>query len=473
MRVPLSWLKEYVDIEESPTELADLLTMAGLEVEDIIHRGQGLDDVITVRIVEIKPHPNADRLQLAYVDTGSETLQVVCGAPNIYEGAVVPLALPGADLPGGVRIQKAKIRGEESVGMLCSQRDLGISDDHSGIMILTDDVEPGKPFAQAAFVEDVVLEVAITPNRGDCLSIVGIAREVAAIKRRKLKLPKIRAQITGEEINRYIAVDVENPDGCPRYVGLMVRGGKVGPSPRWMQARLEAVGLRPISNIVDVTNYVLFEFGQPLHAFDAEKLRDRRIVVRNAKDGETIALLDGTERTMTEDDLLICDGAGPVAIAGIMGGSDTEVDENSEDIFIESAYFNPRSIRRTSKRLGLVTESSYRFERGVDPDGVPLAAQRAAQLMVQLAGGRTVGGRIDVYPKPIRLKPVNLRISRVNHLLGTELKGAEVKEILLALGMELKPVSADLFVVQPPSHRTDITREVDLIEEIARLWGYD
>jgi len=473
MRVPLSWLKEYVDVNESPPELAELLTMAGLEVEEIIHRGQNLDNVITAKIVEIKPHPNADKLKLAYVDTGMETLQVACGAPNIFEGAIVPLALPGAELPGEVKIQKAKIRGEESIGMLCSRRDLGISDDHTGIMILAKDVEIGKPFAQAAFVEDAILEIAITPNRGDCLSILGVAREVAAIKRRKLKPPKIQTQIAGEEINRYITVEVENPDGCPRYAGLMVRGVRVGPSPQWMQARLEAVGLRPISNTVDVTNYVLFEFGQPLHAFDAEKLRDRRIVVRNAKEGEIIALLDGTSRTMTSEDLLICDGAGPVAIAGVMGGENTEVDENTEDIFIESAYFDPKSIRKTSKRLGLVTESSYRFERQVDPDGVPLAAQRAAQLMVQTAGGRIVSGKIDVYPKPIKLDPINVRISRVNHLLGTELKSAEVKEILLALGMELKPVSQGLFVVQPPSYRSDITREADLIEEVARIWGYD
>ena len=472
MKVPLSWLKEYFEIDESPTELAELLTMKGFEVESIEYRGQKLDNVITTKIVEIKPHPNAEKLQLATVTTGKENIQLVCGAPNIFVGAIVPLALPGAELPSGTNIQKTTIRGQESIGMLCSRRELAISDDHSGIMILPEDVAIGKPFAKAAFAEDVVFEIAITPNRGDSLSILGIARELSAITRRKLKPPKIQSILSGTEIARYITVEVEDHAGCPRYAGLMVRGVKSKPSPRWIQARLEAVGLRPISNIVDVTNYALFELGQPLHAFDANKLRDSRIVVRKAKEGEKIVTLDDIERRMTKSDLLICDGGGPVAIAGIMGGTGTEVDENTQDVFIESAFFDPITVRKTSKRLGLATESSFRFERRVDPEGALAAAQRAAQLMVETGKGRIVNGKIDVYPKPIKLKPVNLRISRVNHLLGTQLKSSEVKEILLVLGMELNPVSQDLFMVQPPSYRADIAREADLIEEVARLLGY-
>lgn len=472
MKVPLSWLKDYLDIEESPTELAELLTMKGFEVEAIEYRGQNLDNVVTAKIVKIKPHPNADKLQLAIVTTGKETLQVVCGAPNIFVGAIVPLALPGALLPSGIEIKKANIRGQESIGMLCSKKELGISDDHSGIMILPDDVEIGQPFAKAAFVEDVVLEVAIAPNRGDALSILGIAREISAITKRKLKPPKIKSILSGNEITRYIKVEVEDTEACPRYTGLMVKGVNSKQSPRWLQARLEAVGLRPISNIVDATNYVLFELGQPLHAFDANKLRDSRIVVRKAKEGEKITTLDNIERKMLSSDLLICDGGGPVAIAGIMGGISTEVDENTKDVFIESAFFDPMTIRKTSKRLGLVTESSFRFERRVDPEGVLAAAQRAAQLIVETGGGRIVNGKIDIYPKPIRLKPINLRISRTNHLLGTQLKSSEVKELLLRLGMELNPISQDLFMVQPPSYRSDLVREADIIEEVARLWGY-
>lgn len=384
MIVSLKWLREYVDFSLSMEELTHRLTMVGLEIEGYHSLYPNLDKVITGRVESVRPHPSADRLKVCRVFDGNRTYSVVCGAPNVRDGAVVALALPGAELPGGMDLGETTIRGELSQGMLCSMKELEMGEDAAGIWLLPPDTPLGIPIDKAARVDDTIIEVSVTPNRGDCLSVIGIAREIAAITGRPLQYPRITLQETGPPVSSLSSVTIEDPDGCPRYAARIVEGIKVGPSPGWLKSRLESVGLRSINNIVDVTNYVLMELGQPLHAFDFDRLRENRIVVRKAFGGERFTTLDGTERELFDDTLLICDGVGPVAIAGIMGGLNSEIESETTRVLIESAYFQPRSIRRTSKKLGLRTESSYRFERGVDPEGVIRAVDRAAQLMFEV-----------------------------------------------------------------------------------------
>jgi len=357
--------------------------------------------------------------------------------------------------------------------MMCSQKELGVGEDHSGIWILPEDTPVGEDLARAAKLDNVLLEIGVTANRGDCLSVIGIARDLAAITGKRFRVPEIRPNRVGGEIERKISVDIEDPDLCPRYTGMMVRDVTIRPSPQWMASRLRAVGIRPINNIVDVTNYVLMEYGQPLHAFDYDLLTKHAIVVRRARDGEVMRTLDEQDRKLNAQNLLICDGPTPVAMAGIMGGLNTEIEANSRNVFIESAYFDPVNIRKTSRQVGLSSESSIRFERGVDSEGVVSALHRAAQLMEQLGGGSIVRGYIDNYPKSIPRSEVKLRPTRVEKVLGVRLSAQRIRDILLSLGMEIEPVSQDLFRVVVPSYRGDVTREVDLIEEIARIHGYD
>lgn len=474
MNISLEWLRSYVDIPLSVTELADRLTMVGLEVDAIHHRHEHLGQVITARVEKVDRHPHADRLSLCTVSDGTRRYQVVCGAPNVREGIVVPLAVVGASLPGGLVIRETTIRGMVSQGMICSRMELGLGENDGGIWVLPEETAVGVPLRDALEVEGVVLEISITPNRGDCLSVLGIAREVAAICGTRLIVPAVDLVESGRPIAELTSVQVEDPAGCPRYSARIVEGVTVSPSPDWLRRRLEDSGLRAINNIVDVTNYVLLEMGQPLHAFDWNRLRERRIVVRRAYPGERLTTLDGVERMLFEDSLLICDGAGPVALAGIMGGLHSEIYPDTSDVFIESACFDPLCIRRTTKKVGLRSESSYRFERGVDPEGVIRALDRAAELMVQIGGGKIARGRIDVYPNPFRAPVLTLRVSRANRFLGTSLTGVQMADALRALHMQVEELEGGQSLrVIPPTFRPDITREVDLTEEVARIVGYE
>ncbi len=473
MRASLNWLKEFVDIDLTPVELADVLTMAGLEVESVIKIEEDLSHVVVGKVLSIKSHPNADKLSLCQVSIGDGTFPVVCGARNMKVGDKVPLALEGALLPNSMKIRKAGIRGELSEGMMCSEEELGIGEDSSGIMILEDDLVLGMDIVSALNLEDHIFDLNITPNRPDCLSIAGLAREVAAVTGKVLKIPSIEVREEDGRIHDLTSVDVRDPELCPRYSARLISDVAVGTSPFWIRRRLESVGVRPICNVVDVTNYVLMAFGQPLHAFDFDLLSEKRIVVKRAKDGDTFATLDRLERTLQGDALMICDGEKPVAIGGIMGGLNSEVSETTSNVLIESAYFDPSNIRKTSKKLGLQTEASYRFERGVDPEGVINALNITTQMIADLCDGKVAQGIIDQCPSPFLPKEITLSIRRINKILGTSLEKERVRRYLKAIELDNKNLDRDKLIVRVPPLRVDLNREIDLIEEVARLNGYD
>jgi phenylalanyl-tRNA synthetase beta chain len=473
MKVSLNWLKDYVEIHIGLKELIDLLTMAGLEVEEAISMGGGLEKVVVAEIRSIRKHPNADRLSLVEVKTYQETFSIVCGATNIKEGQKVPLALVGARLPNGIEIKKSKIRGIPSEGMLCSEIELALGQNASGIMILPTHVPVGVDLGEAMGLKDTILDISITPNRPDCLCVIGVAREIAALTHQKVKYPTFSLSDQGEEIHQKTSVTILDQDLCPRYVARMIDGVKIGPSPHWMSDRLEKVGVRSINNVVDVTNYVMMEYGQPLHAFDFELLEEGRIVVRRAKEGEEFVTLDGVKRTLDREMLMICDGVKPVAIAGVMGGLNSEIKEDTRKVLLESAYFNPAGNRRASKKLGLETEAAYRFGRGIDYGGCLSAANRAAQLIQELAKGRVLEGVVDAYPDTIEPSPIQLSIRKIHQVLGTEVSAKQVRGYLEDLELEVREEDEDILVVTPPSFRGDLEREIDLIEEVARLDGYE
>ena len=473
MNVTLNWLKAYIDFEFSPNELADRLTMLGVEVESVKHLGADLEGVVVGSVASIRPHPNADKLVLCQVDTGgAEELQIVCGAPNVREGMLAPVATIGATLPVGLTIKRAKLRGETSEGMLCSEKELGLSDAAAGLMELPTDIPLGTPLSEALGLDDVVFELEITPNRPDCLSLIGIAREIRAEIGNPLKPPTVDLTESDIDAQELTSVTIDAPDLCPRYAARVIQGVKVAESPAWLQQRLASVGIGVINNIVDVTNFVLMEYGQPLHAFDYHKLTENRIVVRRAREGEHITTLDEVERELTPDMLVIADAEQPVALAGIMGGYDSEITEATCDVLLESAYFNPSSVRATAKALGISTEASYRFERGADPGVVLAALDRASQLIAELAGGTICEGVVDVYPGQQPLTEIQLRPERVNFVLGTTLEASEMVQILNRLGFDVD-ATGGIYHVTVPTFRADITREIDLIEEIARVHGYD
>ncbi len=475
MNVTQNWLKTYIDFDFSAEELADRLTMLGIEVEAIKELSTALNGVVVGKVTTIRPHPNADKLVLCQVDIGEEdTLQIVCGAPNVREGIFAPVATIGTDLPSGISIKRAKLRGEESHGMLCSEKELDISEDAAGLMELSSDLPIGTGFTDALGLDDTVFELEITPNRPDCLSLIGVAREIRAETGNDIKLPEVNVQEDDTDIREITSVTIDAPDLCPRYAARVIRGVKIGDSPTWLKQRLESVGIGVINNIVDVTNFVLMEYGQPLHAFDYNKLGENRIVVRRATEGEQITTLDEEERKLTPEMLVIADATKPVALAGIMGGYDSEITETTCDVLLESANFQPSSVRATAKALGIHTEASYRFERGTDPEAVIPAIDRATQLIVELAGGTVCQGTIDVYPGKCELGQIQLRPERVNFILGTELEATEIKQILIRLGFGVDTVQQDnIYQITVPTFRRDITREIDLIEEIARVHGYD
>lgn len=476
MKLSWNWLKELVEVPASPEEVAERLTMAGLEVEALERVGSDLQGIVVGQILRLDPHPETERLSLLEVDVESERLPIISGAANIKVGDRVPVALPGSSLPDGRRIEVAEIKGVTSYGMLCSEAELKLGEDQSGIMILPEDLSIGRPLAEALELQDVVLEVAVTPNRGDCLSHLGIAREIAALFGRKLHLPRITVKEKGPPVETLASVEILDPDLCPRYAARIVLDVAIKRSPFWLRRRLSLLGLRPINNVVDATNYVMLERGQPLHAFDYEQLRGRRIVVRRARVGERIVTLDGVERILSEGMLVIADQEAPVAIAGVMGGGESEVKGVTQAVLLESAYFDPLSVRRTAKALGLSTEASFRFERGVDPGGIVKALDRVTQLIAVLSGGKVAQGAILSGAKDLlKAAPrrISLRVSRLNALLGVDIPREEAASILRRLGLKLQSRGQDVVLASVPSFRGDLEREIDLIEEVARIWGFE
>jgi len=519
MKVTLNWLKQYVDFDWSPEELTERLTMLGLEVESVQKTGGEFDGVVVAQVVTKDKHPNADKLTICKVNDGKTERQIVCGAQNFKPGDKVPLILPGATLPAKpgekepFTIKVGKIRGVESHGMMCSHEELGLEPEklglkrEVGLLILREDAKVGQPFAEylGRAGGDVIYDLEVTPNRADWNSVIGIAREIAALNGNKLKIPDIKLVETrstasqtsnrkdGDAVERVptaselVSVRIEDPDLCPRYTARVVKGVKIGPSPDWLRSMLEKVGIRSISNVVDVTNYVMMEIGQPLHAFDYHliaKGKDGKptIVIRRARAGEEFITLDGQKHQLTTDNLLIADETKGIALAGVMGGQNTEIKDNTVDVLIESAYFSPTNIRRTSKLLGLRTDASYRFERGADIDINDWASARCAQLILETAGGQLAEGIVDAYPQPVEPREITLRHQKVNELLGLNLKPEGIEFYLGQLGLKTvkrkaRPVGAEA-VPEPvtfriPTFRVDLKREADLIEEVGRLYGVD
>jgi len=511
MKVTLNWLKQYVDFQWSPEELTERLTMLGIEVEGMQKLGGEFEGIVVAQVVTKDKHPNADKLSVCRVNDGKSERQIVCGAHNFKAGDKVPLILPGVSLPAEpgeapFTIKVGKIRGVESHGMMCSPQELGLGDQVDGLLILRDDAKVGQPFAEylGRAGSDVVYDLEITPNRPDLNSVIGIAREIAAVTGHPLKWPDVESpkskghskKSTGAagnpvRVEELVGVRIEDPELCPRYTARVIQGVKIAPSPDWLRSTLEKIGMRSINNVVDVTNYVMLELGQPLHAFDYHLLAPREggqgirptIVVRRASEGQKFMTLDSQERQLSAQTLLIADETRPVALAGVMGGQNSEINLNTVDVLIESAHFQPQNVRATSKRLNLRTESSYRFERGCDVAICDWASRRAAQLILETAGGNLAEGVVDAYPKPLESKQIALRPAKVKELLGIDLLPEQIEVYLSQLelkvvGRKPRPVDAppgppDPITFRVPTFRVDLKREVDLIEEVARLYGVD
>ncbi len=507
MNISFQWLKALLPgLTESPEEIGETLALRGAPLEDLAYLAPGLDGVVVGKVESVDRHPDADRLTVCLVDTGSDSVQVVCGAPNVQAGECYPYAPAGVTLPNGMTLKAVTIRGVESNGMLCSEAELDLGPDADGIMALPGDLEPGTALAPALGLDDWLLDVEVTPNRGDLLSHSGVAREVAHSGSGEVTLPPVPGSrgnpwaeteddtsltsgpggsseatvpvhtAESEASGGGVTVRIEDPERCSRYLGAVIRGVKVGPSPAWLASRIRAVGSRPINNVVDATNYVLMELGQPLHAFDLAKLGGSAIVVRTARDGERIRTLDGEDRKLESEMLAICDASEPVAIAGVMGGADSEVSSETTDILLECALFDPKSVRATRNALGMSTDASYRFERGVDPEGMELAVRRAVEIILATAGGVPDPAVLDACPRPWAGLSVSMRPSRVKTLLGITLSKAEIQDLLSPLGYQVINGSEadDSLTFAVPGFRSyDTLREVDLLEEVARTYGYD
>jgi phenylalanyl-tRNA synthetase beta chain len=480
MLASLNWIGDLLGRRLDPAATAEQLTMLGAAVDAIEPIHQDLGDVVVALVEEAQPHPNADRLTLCVVNAGGTPVEVVCGAPNVRAGRKYPFAPVGATLPGGLTLDRRKIRGVFSNGMLCSARELGLGTEHQGILELHTDAAPGTRLLDALPLADTRLELDITPNRPDLLSQRGVARELAARLGATVRLPAfpgaptVLAPRRAGSAGRVAGIDVRIDDtaGCPRYIAAVIRGVTVGPSPDWLQARLRSVGARPINNVVDATNYVLHEINQPMHAFDLAKLRGGRLVIRRAVTGERLTTLDGEHRALTPEMTMICDGEGPIAVAGVMGGANSEVSDGTTDILLECAYFDPARVRRARAALRLSTDASYRFERGTDLQGLAGSVRRAVELIVAVAGGAEAEAALDLWPEPVQPRTVFLRPARVPHLLGVGVPQGEIETLLTSVGFTVAPKD-DRLAVQVPGWRPDVTREVDLIEEVARLRGYD
>lgn len=473
MLLSLSWLREFTPYEGTAEQLGDRLTMLGLELEDILHPYESIRSIVVGHVLVCEAHPQSDHLHVCKVDVGQgEPLDIVCGAPNVAQGQKVPVALVGTTMPDGMVIKKAKLRGQPSFGMICSERELGLTEDHSGIMVLPDDFVVGQPLVEQLELDRDVLDISITPNRADCLSVLGLARETAQAFHLPLTIPELALEEDASAPEALVPIDIQAPEDCWLYAGRVISGVKIGPSPMRVRHRLHAVGVRPISNVVDVTNYILFECGQPLHSFDLDRLEGGRIVVRRAQSGEKFTTLDGQERTLTADDLCICDAGRAVALAGVMGGLNTEISDASTNVFLESAVFRPAGIRRTSRRLGLSSEASYRFERGIDQQRSRWALDRACAMMAAMSGGRVRRGISESEPRPFAPARIVFRPSRADALLGVRLTPEFDEKTLAGLGCAVEK-QGDAWQVLQPSWRPDLTREADLIEEVGRMHGLD
>jgi len=485
VNVSYRWLLDCVPgLELSPEEVGQHLALRGAPLDGIAYPAKGLEDVVMGRVVTTEKHPNADRLTLCQVDGGNGIVSVICGAPNVREGSWYPFAPVGAVLPGDLKLKKAKIRGELSHGMLCSARELGLGSDHDGIYEIQGEFTPGDSFVDAMNLDDVTMDIEITANRGDLLSHLGIARELAHAGKGIALIPDLPNDPSialayernpKEARSGSVGIRIEDPDLCSRYLGVVIRGVSVGESPAWLQERLRGAGARPINNVVDATNYVMLELGQPLHAFDLNRLKGSSVVVRRArKDERKFTTLDNEPRSLSSDVLMICDLKGPVAIGGVMGGVESEVTGDTVDVLLEAALFNPKSIRSTRKLLGLSTDASYRFERGVDPAGIELSISRATAIILATAGGMIDGPALDCCPVSFEADVIPLRIARIERVLGVGFSNLEVQRLLEPLGFELVDEKNDVISVRVPGFRSfDVTREIDLIEEVARTHGYD
>ena len=482
MRVPLSWLKDYVDVEAPVDELAHRLTMAGIEVGEVISVG-AWDECYVGLVTNVAPHPNADRLTLCTVDWGKEVTQVVCGAPNVAQAQKIAYAKVGAKLfnshSGKVEeLKAAKIRGVVSEGMICSQLELGMGDDHTGIIVLPEEAPVGMSLAD--YLGDQVLVLELTPNRSDCLSTLGVARETAALTGQSVREPDIAYPEDGEPIESLASVEIADPDLCRRYTAALIHDVNVGPSPGWMRDRLEKAGMRPVNNIVDITNYVMLEFNQPLHAFDFNTLREGKVIVRRARLGETLTTLDREERKLSTDMLLIADSQNGIGLAGVIGGENTEIGEATDTVFLESACFDASNNRRTARALQISSEASQRFEKGLRPQLAPIALRRAVKLILEIAGGKAAKGIIDVFPNGDSCAPttITLTLGRIRKTLGVDIPAERARSVLTSLGMTIvgedaPDMDGGSLVVEVPYWRTDLEIEEDLIEELARIIGYD
>ena len=486
MKISYNWLKQFLNIKWEATKTAELLTNLGLEVEGIQQFQSvqgGLEGVIVGQVVDCRKHPNADKLTLTKVDLGSgDPVQIVCGAPNVAEGQKVAVATIGTTLYNSEgeawKIKKGKIRGEESHGMICAEDELGLGDSHEGILVLADELEPGPPCSDVFEVEnDEIFEIGLTPNRADAMSHFGVARDLkAGLLQQKVQTTLITPSVSGFAVNNRslkLNVSVEDPDLAPRYCGLTINKLIVQSSPDWLKNRLNAIGLKPINNVVDITNYVLHELGQPLHAFDAKRIHNKKIVVKRVATGTKFMALDGEEHELHEDDLMICDGEKPMCIAGVFGGINTGVTEDTTSIFLESAYFDPVSVRKSAKRHGLNTDASFRFERGVDINNVEYALKRAAILIKEIAGGEISSDVVDLYPKKVDDYQVFLSFDKIDRLVGQKIPRDSIKSILTSLDIQVKSVTESGLGLQIPFYRVDVRREVDVIEEILRVYGYN
>ncbi|MGI2294806.1 phenylalanine--tRNA ligase subunit beta [Paenibacillus sp. GXUN7292] len=481
MKVSYKWLSDYISLEQiSAAELAEQMTRGGIEIDIVEPLNKGVSDVVVGYVVSKEKHPDADKLNVCKVDVGTEEiLQIVCGAPNVDAGQKVPVAIVGAKLPGDFKIKRAKLRGVESQGMICSAKELGLNDkllpkeQQEGILVLPEHTPLGTPIVDVLAMNDEVLELDLTPNRSDCLSMLGVAYEVGALTGRSVQLPQANVAEGADRAADHIAVRIDAKEQCSHYAARYISGIAIGESPQWLKSKLMAAGVRPINNVVDITNFVMLEYGQPLHAFDADRIPGGRIHVRLAKEGETLVTLDDQERKLEPHMLLIADDNGPIGLAGVMGGASTEVTESTSNILLESAKFAGSSIRKTSRQLGLRSEASIRFEKEADAGNVIAALDRAAALIAELAGGTVNSGIVEDKAGELQLKTVIVQLPQVNSYLGTALQAAEVEAILSKLQFDYKLSGAEQFEITVPSRRGDITRSVDIIEEIARLYGYD